>query len=36
MWNYKSLQKPLIKQSLHSLFLRGAMVQSIVKGSVYD
>jgi TonB-linked SusC/RagA family outer membrane protein len=36
MWNFKSLQKPLMALFLLCLFPLGAMAQSIVKGTVND
>ena len=36
MWNFKSLQKPLVFLFLLCLFPLGAMAQSIVKGTVND
>ena len=36
MWNFKSLQKPLVTLFLLCLFSMGAMAQSIVKGTVQD
>ena len=36
MWNFKSLQKPLVFLFLLCLFPMGAMAQSIVKGTVND
>ena len=36
MWNFKSLQKPLVFLFLLCLFPLGAMAQSIIKGTVND
>ena len=36
MWNFKSLQKPLMALFLLCLFPLGAMAQSVVKGTVND
>ena len=36
MWNFKSLQKPLVFLFLLCLFPLGAMAQSVVKGTVLD
>ena len=36
MWNFKSLQKPLLALFLLCLFPLGAMAQSVVKGTVND
>ena len=36
MWNFKSLQKPLMALFLLCLFPLGALAQSIVKGTVND
>ena len=36
MWNFKSLQKPLMALFLLCLFPMGALAQSIVKGTVVD
>ena len=36
MWNFKSLQKPLVSLFLLCLFPLGAMAQSTVKGTVND
>ena len=36
MWNFKSLQKPLVFLFLLCLFPLGAMAQSVVKGTVND
>ena len=36
MWNFKSLQKPLVFLFLLCLFPLGAMAQSVVKGTVVD
>lgn len=36
MWNFKSLQKPLVTLFLLCLFPLGALAQSIVKGTVKD
>jgi TonB-linked SusC/RagA family outer membrane protein len=36
MWNFKSLQKPLVFLFLLCLFPLGAMAQSVVKGTVID
>ena len=36
MWNFKSLQKPLVFLFLLRLFPLGAMAQSIIKGTVND
>ena len=36
MWNFKSLQKPLVFLFLLCLFPLGTMAQSIVKGTVND
>ena len=36
MWNFKSLQKPLMALFLLCLFPLGAMAQSILKGTVND
>ena len=36
MWNFKSLQKPLMALFLLCLFPLGAMAQSLVKGTVKD
>ena len=36
MWNFKSLQKPLMALFLLCLFPLGAMAQSLVKGTVND
>ena len=36
MWNFKSLQKPLVYLFLLCLFPMGAMAQSVVKGTVSD
>ena len=36
MWNFKSLQKPLVALFLLCLFPMGALAQSLVKGTVND
>ena len=36
MWNFKSLQKPLMALFLLCLFPLGALAQSLVKGTVND
>ena len=36
MWNFKSLQKPLVTLFLLCLLPIGALAQSIIKGTVND